>query len=291
MDKILNPIFIIGQHRTGSTLIKNILDRSKDVKMAIGSPNILNPWRNDFIDYYNSYNLKNQPSKLSSLIEDNKIPGSFWRRIGENKEQVNNLLKGVNSFQGNSLEMLNLLFSNQLLLSGKKRFGVKHPLHYSEINKLNEWYDDCKIIHLVRNPFSMCASKMNDNATKGRRSLFLFGPFLHYITLLFFIYEFLLSAKINKRHNSDSNYLLVRFEDIIDKPDYTILKICKFLQIDFNDKMKNTVGKPSSFSNSKRTKIDTKVLSRWKKSLRSFDKRIIESFVKGASMNLGYKFR
>ena len=48
----MNTIFIIGQHRTGSTLLKNILNVHSQVIMAFDEMNLYEPFRKNTLDKF-----------------------------------------------------------------------------------------------------------------------------------------------------------------------------------------------------------------------------------------------
>jgi hypothetical protein len=49
------------------------------------------------------------------------------------------------------------------------------------------------------------------------------------------------TASIHSRNRDRGNYMLSRYEDLLSDPDIHMRKLCKFLQIDFNDEMTTPV--------------------------------------------------
>jgi hypothetical protein len=72
-----------------------------------------------------------------------------------------------------------------------------------------------------------------------------------------------------------NNYFLIKFEDIINNPPYSIKKMCRFLDIEFDDEMLKPKQQGSSYSQQKTTGFNVSTLNRWESYLKPWMKKWI----------------
>ena len=78
------PIFIISLNRTGSTLLKNIINKNSEVAMATDEMHIFDPFLNSFgKQFYKFGDLKESKNveKLFDYIFNGNIRGYFLERL------------------------------------------------------------------------------------------------------------------------------------------------------------------------------------------------------------------
>lgn len=277
---LYRPVFILGLHRTGSTLLNNMLNSNDNLCMAIDEMHIKTPWRNNtFLNYL----LKRFPFKDSSRlliflneIFSGKIYGSFWRKYQPSTDEKNSIIKRYIKIENPyPQDVLTLILNQYREKIGKDRIGVKYPLHFRYASLLKDWYPDGKIILLTRDIRAICASKINDDATKARKQKFLLlSPIIHYMTILGFVYDYYLFYLLVKKKR-DKQILLVRYEDIVIDPVTMLLSICSHCEIPYEEKMISALGKSSSFEATKLTGLDESRINKWKLHLNRFDRWLI----------------
>ena len=288
--EICKPIFILCVHRSGSTLLKNIIDKNSKVVMAVDEMAISVPYRKTFKDIYNGYNLKNnnEVEKFCDHLFSGKINGTFWKKLSDSGLQKNTICEAIKMSQRGIKDVISIILYNIQILSNKKRVGVKYPLHFSKINLLKEWFPDSKIIFLIRDIRAIIASKINDEATKNRKLRFgLFGFVVHYFTIFFFIFDYIWfhNTIIKKKKYS---YLL-KYEDLCQSPANIIKEICFFSEIPFEIEMLKAYGKPSSHNGKIFIGFDLNRICAWKNKLKKNDRKIIELLCKKQLLHFGYK--
>lgn len=132
LNKELNPIFIVGMPRSGTTLIESIIS-SHSLIQGLGELDCVNDILN------NLFNFKSGSKKYLSLDD----------------------LKRINVTYFDKVKNLNLT---------KKIFTDKMPLNFRWINILNKAIPNAKFIHVYRNPIANCWSIYNLVFTsKGNR--------------------------------------------------------------------------------------------------------------------------
>ena len=286
------PIFIIGLHRTGSTLINNMFDLSSEVAMAPDEMHFSTPWHRDFLYYARKAgNLKKDEilSIFLRIVFSDTPYGSAWKKLACSKINRRQLFDRILRSSRSPKDILTLILEEYAKSRGKKRFGVKYPVHFSRLKILFEWWPDCKVIHLVRDPRAICASKVNDNATKSRKNRHeLLSPLIHLGTQLFFALEFIWSSRIHIQHKDNSNYLKIRLEDILANPAHYIQKMCRFCELEYEPVMMYPFGKPSSYDGKKRQGFDQKIAFRWKTTLSPLEVKWITWLTQRGMKRLGY---
>jgi len=289
MDK---PIFIICLHRTGSTLIKNMFNLSPTIAMAHDEMHFLTPWHKDFFYYFKrAGNLKNDVnlSKFLQTLFSGKPYGTFWRELKQTKIDENKTYKRIFSSKRRIQDILTIILEELALSEGKSRFGAKYPLHFSKLDIIFKYWPDSKVIHLVRDSRALCASKVQDEATKLRKNKYKISKhFIHIGTLLFFIFEYNWYYKIHMKYKNRNNYIFTRFEDIIEFPEPTIKQLCNFCEIEFHPFMMFPCGKASSHDQKIRQGFDKSLINKWRLHQSVNDTRLITLLTKRSLDGYGY---
>jgi len=279
---LYKPVFIIAMHRTGSTLLKNILDNNSKICIATDEMHISAPFGKRFYNHYSNFGSLKDDSKLKEFIKlifEGNIYGTFWkeyRELGISQETIFQNAK----ITDRSLEaIVTILLNEYRILQGKDRVGVKYPLHFSKVILLKKWYPDAHFILLHRDIRAVCASKVNDEATKRRKKRF--GFIAHYITLFAFIFEYMWMVNFYKKNIN--MFYKVDYEDIVLDAENELRSLCDFCEIPFESKMLEACGKPSSHTGEIKIGVDRSRVDSWKKKLSSFDIWLIEFFTKSSA--------
>ena len=267
-------LFIISQHRTGSTLLKNILDAHDEVSMAFDEMNLYEHFRSNTLDRI----LDKQQltaKELTSLLKEQKVYGTFWKdfdKAGLGYQQMEEELAKENL--GDALAVVGAVL--RLLKKHNKtiKSGVKYPVHFSKLSNLISKFPESRIVFLTRHPAAIIASKLNDPATKKRKQVSLLHRFaVHYFTILYFSLEFAMSVR--KYRQFKKKLHLVRYEDLVLRKEQTIKEICTYCDLDFKEELMNAGGKESSHGEASDQGVHARSLDRYKSVLNKFDLGLI----------------
>jgi len=276
---LVKPIFIIAMHRTGSTLLKNILNANSKVAMATDEMHLFVPVLNSFGNQFYKFGDLQKEENVDNLIDfvlTNNIRGTFWqdyKKLGVGKEQIETeFLKTDRSLKS----FISVLLNEYRKKENKERVGVKYPLHFSKTKLLKEWYPDSKIILLHRDIRAVCASKLNDEATRKRKKKL--GFIIHYITLFIFVADYIWLSKYYKK-NRDLFYF-TDYNQLILNPEVALSNICNYCEIKIEDSMFSAFGKPSSHTGEIKKGFDTSRIDNWKNKLSKFDIWLINILTK-----------
>ena len=298
-----NPIFIVGLPRSGSTLWAKILEKNKNI-LRFREMFFLRPWGKDFRYFYRKkvgdLSIENNITKMIELIFSGEkiagINGTFWEDMGkindnDLKDKIHN--KILNSDK--SLEnIFKIIIEETTKFKGYKRCFVKFPVYFSYIPKLLEWYPQCKVIHITRDPRAIAISKTNDpggtqKLIKKYSQINHISYFIKKIMIFFVIFQYIWDSKVHNKCKKFQNYALFRYEDLLNNPEKTILELCEFSKIKFNKRMLYPdEGEESSLTGKKRKGFDKKAAFRWKNVISPLEKKIVTFFTKNSMKRFGY---
>ncbi|NJE42903.1 sulfotransferase [Thermococcus sp. GR6] len=298
---LYKPVFIVSIYRTGSTLLRNILDKNPFIAMIPEEVHLWNPylWRKDVVQLCKKSKLNSQKD-IENLIEmlfSKKLYGPFWKRIDEyniQKDQILNQVKILleRKVKLTCVDIVNLIFLEYLRQTDKIFLGAKNPVYASNIQLLEELYPGCKIIYLIRDPRAIYLSKTNDEFSRNlkrkinSKSL---SNLFDFLTLTRVILEYTLLFKTYKKNKNKRNLYLVRYEDIVTSPKDTIKRICVFLNVPFKVSMLYVTGKPSSINQrASRRSIDPKSAYLWKKRIHPWENLLLTRILYKSMKEFGY---
>ncbi len=220
-DDFKGPLFIVGLSRSGTKLIRDLLNRNERILL----PGI----ETHFIPKM----LLDKESKIEQLyaeVEDSL----FVKRIPEKEWPKYETLDKISSIRSNS-DLVEAFLKYYALQQGEKEWdkaviwGDKTPSYLRHLNVLNENFPDCKIIHIVRDP--------RDRALSVNKT---WGKSMKRATEL---WRREVQDSISWANKKDS-YCEVKYEDLISNTRQELTDICRFLNIEYSDSMME-LSKPS----------------------------------------------
>lgn len=263
------PVFILGCSRTGSKIYMNILNKYSDIHIT-HEMHFINPrWlHQDFIrtvrNRIGDLQDDNNVEKLLELMDQKALYGSFWKHFDYNREDLKQkLLKSSRT----SKEVFEILLSIDAMRNGKSRCGAKFPLHFSYAPLLLEWFPDCKIIFITRDPRAMFVSQSMKPLSRKhiKVSKYIFRQYIDSVVAFIHInIQYLWAYRAHKKLNGMPNYYLSRYEDIVSSPKEYILRLCEFLDIEYHEDMVSTPAQDSSYAGKKEKGMDLNVVDKWR---------------------------
>jgi Sulfotransferase family len=302
-----SPIFIVGPHRSGSTLWHNIIAMCPGM-MRLTDPRFLSDGTHKDFRYF----LKAQIGDLSidenvdKMIElcfaKKNVPGldsTFWRfenikasNDPELKREVSRRLKQSDR----SLGAIARIFIEEITrFSGCERACVKFPVDVGHIPELLQWFPDCKIIHITRDPRAVAMSKTNDPS--GTAIKVFEHPQLAWLirklSVWFVIAQYRRTARVHRRFRHLGNYKLFRYEDLLAEPEKTLQDLCKFIEVKFTHNLLHPeagthLHQPSSLTGKQQKAFDAAAAIRWREVIPATDKWLITTLTKKSMEMLEY---
>lgn len=207
-----NPIFIIGTERSGSNLLRLLLNSHTNI--AIPHPPHL---MRDFHRFEVGHGDLEINNHFSDLVDDciEFVNAHFapWPYIIEKE----NLIQFI---ENKSLYGIYVAIYEQYRdYKKKKRWGCKSTFMWQEIETILRHHANPKFIHLIRDP--------RDVAVSAKKSIFSKGH--PYNLALLWNLEQKNIEEYKKFVLNDKNYLLVKYEDLTLNSRETLMKIMNFL--------------------------------------------------------------
>lgn len=302
-----SPIFIVGPHRSGSTLWHNLIAMCPGI-MRLTDPRFLSDRTHKDFRYF----LKTQVGNLASdqnvdkMVEvcfaKKELPGldsTFWRfkniqaaNDPELKTEISCRIKQSDR----SLGAIARIFIEEITrYSGCERACVKFPVDVGHIPELLQWFPDSKIIHITRDPRAVALSKTNDpsgTAIKVFRHPRL-AWLIRKLSVWLVIAQYRRTARIHWRFRHLDNYKLFRYEDLLAEPEKTLRSLCEFIDIDFTQDLLHPeagvhLHQPSSLTGKQKKAFDPSAAVRWQDVIPALDKWLITNLTKRSMRTLGY---
>ena len=277
------PIFILGTARSGTTLLRYMLDSHKRIAIG-GETNIfraLSLFCCDRSDAARDFPLDNP-----FCIGQNNV--GWYERYDISREQ---LVERIRLFVSD-------LFSPYLKARGKARLGEKSPsdTHFCEL--ILEIFPLAQFIHIVRDPRAVCSSLLSWSVPIENSAKMWLRENLRVVTF---------GETLPK-----DQYLRIRYEDLIVEPEENARKILSFLKEDWDPnvlkhhvRMQETITRfhrkhtPSdakayddyfegSLTNNPERAIDLESLVKWKKKMRKLHVRKVQSLTEVGMEMFGY---
>jgi Sulfotransferase family len=304
MDK---PIFIVGPHRSGSTVWHNLVAMCPGVLRLTDSRFLSRPGQRDFRFFLDTQVRDlSRDEDVDRMVEmcfsKKTIPGlegAFWRFEGiqaaENpalRQEIAHQIKHSNRSIG---AIVRILLEEITRFSGYDRACVKFPVDVGHIPELVAWFPNCKIVHITRDPRALAMSKSNDPA--GTAIKVIEHPRLAWLirkaAVWFTIAQYRLAAKLHGRFQALRNYKLFRYEDLLAEPEKTVRELCDFIEVDFTEEMLELEKgrhehQPSSLTGKRQKAFDPAAATRWKKIISPTDKLVISCLTRGSMRKFGY---
>lgn len=215
----MNPIFIIGTERSGTNLMRLILNAHSSIAIP-HPPHILkNFFRLEplYFDLKKDTNFKRLVKDVVKMVRLHPYPWDVT--IDENK--IFNDVK-----QRNLLNVFFALYDQHLDCEKKKRWGCKSTFMIAHVASILKYYRDAQFIYMVRDG--------RDVACSAKRSIF--NHYHVYYTAHLWKKEQQIGLYwLNQL--SLKNIILIRYEDLLENPAESISTLCDFLNEPCQDEM------------------------------------------------------
>ena len=253
-------IFIIGVGRSGTSLLQSILNSHSKISFLPETQFL----RNYVFKKNVSINKSNYKEIISQLEKDPRF------------SRLNICPKIVIEKSKNMIDVYRNITNFFLKNKNKEIIGDKDPKIIENIEVLNYFFPNSKIIHIIRDPRDVVLSRTKAKWSKK------YPYFMH--SIIYYL-QMTLGRKMLYKYYNKNNFYEIKYEDLIKDPDYELKKICNFLEVEYENNIlnyhnssKELVSK-DEFEWKKETfnPVDNKNFNKWKKEFNFFKILIIES--------------
>jgi hypothetical protein len=301
------PVFIVGPHRSGSTVWHNLIAMCPDI-LRLTDPRFLG--RQGQLDF--SYFLRSQVRGLPTeddvrtmvdLCFSRKhfsgLEGALWRFEGitvvDDPRFREAVVDGVCRSDRSLAAIARVIISEITRFSGYERACVKFPVDVTRMPVLLDWFPGCKIVHITRDPRGIAASKSNDPSGTAVRVAE--HPRLAWVirrsALMMVIKQYRAAARLHLELQRLPNYRLFRYEDLLASPEAVVRNLCEFIEVPFDSSFVHLERgrhehQPSSLTGRRQKALDPAAAVRWRSALSGFDRAMISMLTKKSMRQFGY---
>jgi hypothetical protein len=259
------PFFIIGCGRSGTTLLRTILNRHADIAIPLESLFI--------IDYLKAAASHDISFLISMLVREPEI--SEWGI----RPQVEDF-KGCQSIS----EVINQLHQIYLQAKGKKHWGQKTPRFVRETALLLEHFPYALFIHVVRDPRAVVSSLIHSDVHHSNA----------YHASKRWRMDVSKGLELEDKH--PQRVMRVHYESLVRDSENTIRKILEFLGFVYDpiilQQDESSVAEYSKFYQNIHANLDRNAtdqyIDKWKDKLSSADIEVVEALTYRYMQRLGY---
>ncbi len=276
------PIFILGAHKSGTSLVRSILDgHSRIYSIPIESHYFQLSKR--WVDY--AYRSERPgPISTEELIKrmcdwihltnttadkfsDSVAYGIFDEKRFQQAISTLNLKEGDRACIERYFSAI--YYANKgSHLNEQLRVVEKSVEHAEFAQELHQLFPRAKFIHIVRNPYSNLVS------FRKFKSLLYGAPLMPRIVRslnnsFYYLYK-------NQKLLNKNIYMVIRYEDLVTSPEEAILKICDFLELPFEDILLTPTYQGKSWGGNSTSGeefhgISASHLNKWKKEILPYE--------------------
>lgn len=272
------PFFIIGVHRSGTTLLRFMLCSHSRIYI---------PPETDFIPYF--FGRKpHEPLSDKQIAETLRIIFNRYRFINEwqgSPPTTSGLLEKMPDRKPASF--LNALYSIYAAQNGKVRWGDKTPIYASYVGVIHNIFPEARFIHIIRDPFDAGISLLE----KYEKEEF-------HIDIYFAARNWVRRIKdIKKARNQlpPGLYYEIHYEDLVRQPEKILRDVCGFLDEDYEASMleqhllaQSKIAPDSRYFANVRKPINTESIGRGRRELSLRDRRLIQAICASVMKEYGY---
>lgn len=269
------PLFLLGSQRSGTTMLRLMMNNH---------PQLAIPHETAFITIYYkklaNYGDLTDDDNLRRLFDDvSQHPLVKRGKLIKDPETV--LSRPIKSYR----DLVDAIFQAYANSLGKPRWGDKTPFYTSDIDVLHRVFPDAKFLHLVRDGRDVVLSQKSIEWMSGN--------------LLKLVLDWQWKTTIAHKVGSalGDNYLEIRYEDLVRRPEETLRQICTFIDepyapamLSYSEKAQAVV--PTESLKWHRNSIkppDPSQLDKWKTGLPKAERIIFEQLA-GETLDLfGYE--
>ena len=257
------PVFIVGSPRSGTTLLRNMLNRHPAIAICRAT---------DFYHYV--YLRRKSFGDLSDLGNRRRLVKEYLNLQRIQRMQVDlGPLESILLREGVSYQaFFASLWRYYAHVHGKRRCGEKNARHAMFTETLCKWYPGSRILHLVRDPRDAVASLLR-------------MPFAPNNPIG--------AARLWQAHNRAAlrsqgrpQYQQVRYEQLVADPEGSLRRICNFIGEEYSPDMlvpnkDGTADRP--WLHRAQEQVTAQRVQRWRQELSANDLSLVE-WVVGSDM-------
>jgi hypothetical protein len=250
----MEAVFIVGISRSGTTLTRRILDRHPLIAIATENHYLghLLPWEGARHYFRRVGDLRDDAAieRLVDLIYSGELQrrsrlrelSPYWRWLTDRvpRADVEARLLASDRTERGVFEAFLRLYADR---RGKAIMGEKTPAHLAYVDTLLAWFPGARVVHSVRDPRAIHVSELRRRTEHAvgipYRQLVRVPVLLEAFVLLQVAWAWGRAVNQHRRYarRYPDRYRLLRFEDLVARPEPTLADLCAFLGVQLEPRM------------------------------------------------------
>ncbi len=296
-------IFIVGASRSGTTLMRTILERSPRIAIARENHFLGHLRESEGARYYfrRVGDLHDDAivHKLVDLIYSGEFQrrsrwrevSPFWRWLVANVSPTDvtaRLLATDRTERGMWAAFLRMYSDKQ----GRPIMGEKTPAHLAYVDTLLEWFPDGRVVHMIRDPRGVFVSDLRRRRGKLRKPYSWIAKVPGLLSATILVQTTWVWRGAARRHpgyeqRHPGRYRLVRFEDVVRTADDTLGGLFEFLGVEAPPDPTNVKVMARGFKWGEEG-LDAGAADRWREQIGSLSNRWLRLALGGYMRRFGY---
>lgn len=215
-----SPIFIVGAERSGTTLLRLVLTSHSDICIP--------PESTFFVDQFAKYARRDllQEAELRTFVNDLYQDEKFTEWKVHREYLTDEILRNAPLSYSSAASTVYRCYLGQKD-PGAKVWGDKNPVYIFHLPKIFSSFPNAKVIHIIRHVCGVYNSAKHSAFNRH------YGEgLLHVVSR-----NWAKALATTKRYDAHSNVLSVKYEGLLEDPKSTLMSICAFLGMDFQESM------------------------------------------------------
>ena len=298
-------IFIVGVSRSGTTLMRRILDKHSRIGIATENHFLghLLPWEGTRHYFPRLGDLHDDATvhALVELIYSGALQrrsrlrelSPYWRWLTSKvpPEDIEAYVLASDRTDRGLFEAFLRIYADR---RGKAVMGEKTPAHLDYVDELLAWFPDARIVHCLRDPRAIFVSELRRRTGHAAgvpyRQLAMVPALLSRFVLLQVVWAWARAVHQHRRlvRRYPDRYRLVRFEDVVAQPEATLDDLCAFLGLEAEPRMleQKVTSKGARVGSAG---FDAGAADRWRSHIDGGAQAAIELLVGGRLAEMGYE--
>lgn len=272
------PFFIVGAGRSGTTLLRLVL---------AGHSRLHIPPETWFIEPLVRKFSLTEPLSAADVESAVATMGANyrWPDMGIDIEEI--LRRASALVNPKLVDVLNLVYRNQLTGAGKPRFGDKTPIYITILPELATLYPGAKFIHLIRDgrdvAMSIIDAHWSGRCYDGKD------------------FDWTRAVRLGLAYRKSphaAQILEVKYEDLVANFEPAVRRICSFLgeefeprMLEFKQRIELVPEREQHIHGKLQRPVSPDAVGVWRKKLSGFECFIMEACLRRDLLELGYPLR
>lgn len=273
------PFFIIGCHRSGTSLMRELLRRHSRLFVPVEETTFLYKIFGNARRAQGVFGRR-QVIELVSRLSVFTVEGQPILGFVRTTDLIEEMLSSHSGFKGLK-DFIDALFSAMARRHGKVRWGDKSPMHTIFLDRLIRLWPRAPIIHLIRDGRDVIASLQN----KMRRGL---EPRESVITTAFHWKYYISCVQRFRAAHPQSSILNVHYEDLTRDPEGELKKVCAHLGESYEPEMLSLDYCNTAYPGGEGTGIRSPTRGKWRELFTEREQRLILAIIGRELQACGY---